>query len=141
MSDPLHGAPGPHATDRASDNLRTMAIICYVLFLLAIINGLTAVIGVILAYLKKGDANGTIWHSHFENLIVVFWVVLIFSMVWFASLPVSFGVFWAHGFVWPWAPLLGLPLVLWLIACPLVILWYFYRLIRGLIRVSDDRAY
>jgi uncharacterized membrane protein len=144
MTDPTQGAPvprGPQPTDPTSQSLRTLAIVCYVLFLVAIVNGLTAIAGVVLASLKKGDAQGTIWRSHFENLIVVFWVVLIFAIVWLASFPVSFWMFWTHSFVWPWVPVLGVPFAIRLVAFPLVVVWYLYRLIRGLVRASEDRAY
>jgi len=65
--------PGPGETQQSG--LRTTAMICYVLYLVAFINGLTAIIGVIIAYIKRPEAAGTVWESHFRNLIVVFWVM------------------------------------------------------------------
>ena len=51
-------APQPQAP--ANGNLRSLAMICYVLFLVAWVNGITALIGVIIAYVKRGDAAGTV---------------------------------------------------------------------------------
>ena len=69
------GAPPPQlpqseAPDMAS--LRTIVMLCYVLFLIACVSGVTAIAGVIIAYVKRHDAVGTIWESHFNNLILVF---------------------------------------------------------------------
>ena len=69
-------SPAPGSGEARHSGLRTTAMICYVLYLVAFINGLTAIIGVIIAYIKRSDAVGTVWESHFRNLIVVFWVML-----------------------------------------------------------------
>ena len=58
----------PDDTTGGASDLRSLAIVCYVLFLLAAVNGLTAFIGVIIAYVKRNDATGTIWRSHFDNM-------------------------------------------------------------------------
>src|SRR4051794_28515924 len=62
-------------------DLRTFTIICYVLYLLGCFNGLTTIIGVIIAYMKRAEAAGTPWASHFDNLITVFWVGLIVAVI------------------------------------------------------------
>jgi uncharacterized membrane protein len=141
MSDwPPAATPVPPASAEIG-HLRTMAIASYVLMLLAIVNGLTAIAGVVLAYVKRADARGTIWRSHYDNVITAFWAMLIFAIVWLFSWPISLGLFWAHGFVWPWAPVLGIPVMIWLVAFPLAVIWYAYRLIRGLVHASDDKPY
>ena len=141
MTDTSPGAGPTVPTTSDTASLHALAIACYVLFLLAGVNGITAIIGVVLAYLKRSDARGTIWESHFRNVIVVFWAMLIAGLIWLFSFPVSFGFLWAQDFVWPFVPVLGAPLVLWLIAGPILVIWYFYRLIRGLIRLLDDKPY
>ena len=68
-------APAP-VTAAGESSLRSMAILSYVLLLISCINGLTAIAAVIIAYIKKRDAAGTVWDSHMRNVILVFWVML-----------------------------------------------------------------
>lgn len=63
----------PPAKPAAGLSMRALAIICYVLFLVGCLNGVTALIGVIVAYIKRPEAAGTVWVSHFDNMIVMFW--------------------------------------------------------------------
>jgi len=142
MSETAPGpGPAPYAPAETSGNLRSYAMACYVLFLIACVNGLTAIAGVVLAYIKRADARGTIWQSHFDNMIAVFWVMFAVAVLWIVSWPVSFGILWARDFVWPWVSVIGVPLLLWMIAFPLILIWYFYRLIRGLVHAGDDKPY
>ncbi|XOT95191.1 hypothetical protein ACMTAU_18910, partial [Alcaligenes pakistanensis] len=57
--------------------LRKITHICYGLFSLAMISagifGAAAVAAVILAYVKRGDASGTIYASHLDWIIKTFW--------------------------------------------------------------------
>ena len=119
-------------------------MICYVLYLVAFINGLTAIIGVIIAYIKKPDAIGTVWESHFKNLIVVFWVMLAALIIGLVTFPISLlsmGALYDGDFVWPALSAFALPLLLWIFIFPVLIIWFLYRMIRGLIRAADDRPY
>ena len=100
-------------------NLRTVVIVCYALFLFACLNGMTALVGVIIAYVKKPDAAGTRWVSHFENLIIVFWATLLVGIIGWLTLPMLIGF----------------------LILPILVVWYLWRLIRGLLRASDDRPY
>lgn len=58
----------------ATDNLRTMAVIVHGLNLAAAFNGVSALIAVIIAYVKRGEAAGTPWEGHFTYAIYTFWV-------------------------------------------------------------------
>jgi len=119
-------------------------MICYVLYLVSFLNGLTAIIGVIIAYIKKPDAVGTVWESHFKNLIVVFWVMLAALIIGLVTFPISLlsmGALYDGDFVWPALSAFALPLLLWIFIFPVLIIWFLYRMIRGLIRAADDRPY
>jgi uncharacterized membrane protein len=125
-------APAPDA--------RALAIVCYVLYLLAFTNGLTAIVGVVLAHIKRGETRGTIWESHFANLIHVFWIGVVFWVVFVCA-----GLVWLAG---SWhavivddfpAPIFALPL-LGLVFLAYVV-WYLYRVVRGLLRALENRAY
>src|SRR5258705_12535689 len=121
--------PGGEIADATS--LRSLVILCYVLFLLACVNGVTAIVGVIIAYVKRHDAVGTIWESHFNNLILVFWVMVGATLMFFLSWPFAFEWSFTNGFVW--APTLVFPLLFGFILFPVLAIWYLYRIIRGLI--------
>jgi len=103
-----------------TSDLRTLAIICYVLYFAALISGITALIGVIIAYVKMGDARGTLWESHFDNLISVFWVALIGCIV---------------GVLTVWVLGLGVLILLALF------IWYLYRTIKGILAAVDSKPY
>jgi uncharacterized membrane protein len=79
----------------------------------------TSLAGLIVAYLKRGEARGTIWESHFNNQIETFWITLALLVV-------------------------GIPLCLVAVGIPIVIgavVWSLYRSIKGLIRAIDGRPY
>jgi uncharacterized membrane protein len=126
-------------TDATQTPARIVALISYGLFFLALANGITAVIGLVLAYIKRGDTRGTVWESHFSNMILVFWVsvasivlLLVVAMFGIADLLSGFDTtpkeFY---FVLPAMFLIG---TVWLV-------WYLYRTVRGFIRALDGKAY
>ena len=142
--EPVTPAPVPGRGEAQQSSLRTTAMICYVLYLVAFINGLTAIIGVIIAHIKRPDAVGTVWESHFGNLIVVFWVMLATLIVGLATFPISLfslAALFESDFAWPAMSALAFPLLAWMLIFPVVFVWFLYRSIRGLIRAADDRAY
>jgi uncharacterized membrane protein len=103
----------------AEDSARTTAIIVYLLYLAALINGLTAVIGVVLAYVKRDDVRGTVYESHFDNAIEIFWIFLVGMLV---AVPLCFVV-------------IGFPLVFALYV------WVIFRTVKGVVRAIDGRPY
>jgi uncharacterized membrane protein len=137
---PVTTPPAPHPEAAGGFDLRAQVIAAYVLFLLAWMNGITAIIGVILAYVKRHEASGTIWRSHFDNVILVFWVVTIGLLLAFLTLPISLGVLIAHALVL-WPPTFTLPLVFGGLVFLVLVFWSFYRTIRGLIRAIEDQPY
>jgi uncharacterized membrane protein len=137
---PAPHAPPDDAMGGASD-LRSLAIVCYVLFLLAWMNGITAIVGVAVAYMKRRDAAGTVWQSHFANLILVFWVMVAGAILGMLTWPVALGAMLAQGWPFFWPPVFALPLLFGGLIFPILALWYLYRVIRGLIRAVDERPY
>jgi uncharacterized membrane protein len=119
---------------------RTLAIICYALFIATFMNGLSAIVGVVLAYIKRDDARGTIWESHFRNLIHVFWASIAMTVLLLLMFTGgAFGIFTAtqtdsfNGAI-ALMPLGGIAGVLFLA-------WYLYRTIKGLIHAVDRKPY
>jgi uncharacterized membrane protein len=66
----MSDAPQTPAADESS--LRIFALIGYGLLLLACSNGFTAIAGVVIAYIKRAEARGTVYESHFSNMITAF---------------------------------------------------------------------
>ena len=101
-------------------NLRAMVLVIYALFIAGwLVVGLTSVIGVIIAYVKRGDAVGTPYASHFANQITIFWVHLIVGVVGFLLTFVAIG---------------------WLVL-GLLFVWTLYRIVKGILRALDGAAY
>lgn len=119
---------------------RVMAIVCYALFIVAMTNGITGIVGVVLAYIQRPEARGTIWESHFDNLIHVFWWgVAVFALFLIALI---FGVFgFAHSVEHDAFPgVLFLVPVIWLLGVAYVV-WYLYRTVKGIVQALDGKAY
>jgi uncharacterized membrane protein len=106
---------------RAQESFRGSAILAYILFLIGWPSlHLATIAGLILAYVQRGDARGTVWESHFSNIIEVFWISLLVGLV---AIPLIF----AFG--------AGIVLLIFLLV------WFLYRTIKGLVRAIDGRPY
>lgn len=113
--------PGAAPTGTAAERLRTFAIVIYVLYLLsAPCVGITMLLGVILAYMKKGEARGTAFESHFANAVDMFWVSLVVGIV---AIP-----------LWP---LFGLGFLIHAV----LLVWVLYRSVKGLMRAIEWQPY
>jgi len=136
------------STRPVESDLRLVATLVYGLYLLAPFNGITALVGVVIAYVKRSDARGTIYESHFSNAIMVFWVSFVACILTMALiLQTVFGMIALHdtgesmhevirsmpwlGPTIPGAMLLGAVFSVWL----------FYRVVRGLIHVLENKPY
>lgn len=110
---------GPATTAAAvKDSDRNIAHVTYLLFALSLVSGLTAIAGVIVAYLKIGDVRGTVLESHYQWLIRTFWISLAAGII--AALLSFIGI--------------GLLLII------VVVVWYIYRLVKGWLRLNDGKA-
>jgi uncharacterized membrane protein len=93
--------------------------------LVAPLVGLIGIIGLILAYVKRGDAAGTWLQSHYRWLIRTFWFSLLWGFVGGLVL-VTLGLI-----------LIGIPIAfcIWIAAT----IWVMYRLIRGYVLFKDSK--
>jgi uncharacterized membrane protein len=134
--------PGPVEVQRSADEpgLRQSALIAYVLMLAACVAGIPALLAVILAYIRRTDAAGTVWYGHFQNVITVFWTIFAATIIGFATFPLVLGAFFSGG-AWPPPSALAIPVIFWLVGFPVLALWFLYRMIKGLVRASDGRPY
>ncbi len=131
----------------SAEGLRATALIAYGLYVLALFSGVTAIVGVVLAYVKRDEARGTIWQSHFSNLIAVFWTGAIVAALLVALVvPSVFGfmttlvrhqrqpAFMQVGWMIALVPIIaGLSLIF--------LVWFLYRVVRGLMHALDGKTY
>ncbi len=109
----------------ADDGLRKITLFDYGLHIASPIVSLMSltVIALIINYVKRDDARGTIWESHMNWMIRTCWWTLFWIVIAFAPIMVL--------------SVVSLGLLSFLFVIP--ILWYLYRMIKGLLRALDGR--
>jgi len=116
MSDPLQNQPS------AGLSLRTVCLVTYGLFALGFLTtgvfAFATLAAIIIIYLKRPDAAGTFYASHFDWLLNTF----LWSLLWLA---LSF--------------LTTFILIGWL-GLVATVVWVLYRLIRGFLALLEGRA-
>lgn len=111
---------------------RTMPTVVYVLYLLALATGFTALIGVVIAYAQQGSA-GARSRTHYSFLIRTFWL----GLVWMIACGLLLGVAIPLSFI-----LIGIPLlILAKFMFGLGVVWYALRCIVGVIYLARDEPY
>jgi uncharacterized membrane protein len=115
--------PGAH-TGRI-DSLRRTATFDYLLHIVGILLslGTLSVLALIINYIKRPSARGTIVESHFTWQIRTFW----WTVFWFVVLAIPFMLLTALTF----------GLLSFLFVLPL--LWFLYRMIKGLLWLNDGK--
>lgn len=129
----------PPATPAGQQPPVTATLIAYVLFaitafsaalahglpLIAPVFGIAGIIGLIVAYVQRGDAAGTWVESHLRWLIRTFWWSLLWAVLGGLVL-ITLGLI-----------LIGIPIafLIWIADT----LWVFYRVIRGVLLFKDSR--
>jgi len=114
--------------DSRTEDAKNMARILYfahgVTFVFSL--GLLSILPLIVNYIKRDDAQGTIAHSHHTWMIRSFWFYVLWMVVG-GVLLLTLG----------WI-LIGIPLAwgVWLLAW----VWKAYRLIKGFIDLNNNRA-
>jgi uncharacterized membrane protein len=124
------------ATDYEDGEDRTLPTVVYALYLLGLINGLTVLIGLVIAYANR-DRAGPIADSHYIFQIRTFWTGV---LLWFVGiLCMMWGGMW--GFI-PFFHLIGVPFfVLGGLIFAATHIWFAVRCILGLTYVSRGEAY
>ena len=137
---------GRTAAGEATD-LRAILLLGYSLLALAVFNGATAIVAVVLAYVKRDAARGTIYESHVRNIIQIFWITIGLSLVALAvSLPIvgNFAMQFAFGSGNPSGTAIASLVALASILCVSALGffgWYLYRTLRGLVRTIEFKSY
>ncbi len=111
-----------------ADRLDTLKKVCLVDYALHIAGpllsmGLLSVIALVVNYIKRDDARGSIYESHMNWMIRTFWWTLFWVVVSF--LPALMLTVITFG------------LLSFLFLVPVV--WYLYRMIKGVLWLNDGR--
>ena len=101
----------------SNSEVKNYVFIAYVTYALGLLILFTPVIGVILAFIKRDEAQGSIYASHIDWLIKTFWVSLIGLLLGRLTIFILIG---------------------WLILAATGI-WLIYRVVVGLIKLNEDK--
>jgi uncharacterized membrane protein len=90
-----------HTADQLA-GLKQITLVVYILQALSFFFGVTAIVGVVINYIKKDEAAGTVYESHFDWQIRTFWWGLLWAVIGFilAFVLVGFAVMFV---AWVWA--------------------------------------
>ncbi|AVY95461.1 MULTISPECIES: DUF4870 family protein [Microvirgula] len=99
------------------DSLRTLTLVVYGLYGLSLFIGVTAIVAIVVNYIKREDVAGTLYESHFRWQMRTFW----FSVLWGVLAGLTF-----------W---FGLGLVIGGVAW----IWYIYRVVKGFLFLNDNK--
>ncbi|MBT9567689.1 MAG: hypothetical protein IV085_05265 [Thiobacillus sp.] len=105
----------PPDRDPRTDSLKSLGTVIYALYALSLFAGVTAVVAIVLDYIKLDEVKGTWLESHFRWQIRTFWWGLLWLVV--GSVTVFILVGWI---------VLGVAFV-----------WFIYRIARGWLRLND----
>jgi uncharacterized membrane protein len=97
--------------------LKSITMVVYALQALSFLWGITAIVGVIINYVKRDDVRGTVYESHFDWQIRTFW----------------WGLLWA---------IVGLLLAIFLVGFAIMFaawIWAIYRVVKGWLKLSEGK--
>lgn len=105
------------ATTDSQKSAKTLTTVIYALYAASFLLGVTAIVAIIMNYVKKEDVAGTFLESHFRWQIRTFWFGLLWSVLGVIALLIIVGwfVLVADG------------------------VWIIYRIVKGWLRLNDNR--
>ena len=99
------------------EKARNLTQIVYVLYAASIFAGITAIVAIIINYLKRDEVAGTWLESHFRWQMRTFW----FSIVWCVIGWITI--------------IIGIGFIIWGIAG----IWAIYRIVKGMLNFYDNK--
>lgn len=118
MNDVVSAEPPTHGkTPEELAGLKNIVLVVYALQALSFLWGVTALIGIVIDYVKREDAVGTMYESHFNWQIRSFWWALMWLMVGFVLIFVGIG-FLVLFAAW---------------------VWMIYRVVKGWLKLNEDK--
>lgn len=110
MNEPVNNTPD-------LDSARTLTTVVYALQALSFFVGLTAIVAIVINYVKIDDIKGTWLESHFRWQMRTFWFGLLWGVIGSVLLIVLVGWF--------------------ILAADAV--WVIYRIVKGWLRLNDGK--
>jgi uncharacterized membrane protein len=98
--------------------LKNITMVVYALQALSFLWGVTAIVGIVINYVKRDDARGTVYESHFDWQIRTFWWGLLWGIVGVATIWLVVGFFVLFA-AWVWA---------------------IYRVIKGWLKLNEGKV-
>lgn len=105
------------ATAEAEKSGKTLTTIIYALYAASFLVGITAIVAIIMNYIKKDDVAGTFLESHFRWQIRTFWFGLLWGVIGAITFLIAIGwfVLIANG------------------------IWIIYRIVKGWLQLNDNK--
>lgn len=115
---PAGSAPtAAQRTEQELASLKSVVMVVYALQALSFFFGVTALVGLIISYVKRDDARGTFYETHFSWQIRSFWWALLWLVIGSVLVIVGVGILILLG-VW---------------------IWMIYRVVKGWLRLIEGR--
>jgi uncharacterized membrane protein len=105
------------ANAESEKSAKSLTTLIYVLYAASFLVGITAIVAIVMNYIKKGDVAGTFLESHFRWQIRTFWFGLLWSVV---------------------GGLLMVVLVGWVVLAANFV-WMIYRIAKGFLRLNENK--
>jgi uncharacterized membrane protein len=98
-------------------SLKSLTQVVYVLYALSYFAGITAIVGIIINYVKRDDVAGTWLESHFRWQIRTFWFGLLWAVIGgiTAFILIGFVILFAN------------------------FVWIIYRIVKGWLNLNDGK--
>lgn len=96
---------------------KTLTTIIYALYAASLLVGITAIVAIVMNYIKKEDVAGTFLESHFRWQIRTFWFGLLWSIVGAITFIIAIG---------------------WFVLAVNGI-WLIYRIVKGWLRLNENK--
>ena len=103
--------------DEKMESLKNITMVVYALYAFSYFAGITAIIGIVLNYLKLEEVTGTWLESHFRWQIRTFWFGLLWAVIGMFTLVILVGF------------------VILFVNC----IWIIYRVIKGWLYFNDNK--
>ncbi len=117
MTDPVVSGNAVTRTPEELASLKTVTTVVYALQALSFFWGVPALVAVVINYLKRDDARGTVYESHFDWQIRSFWWGLLWSVIGLLLAVVLVG-FLVMFIAW---------------------IWMVYRVVKGWLKLTDGQ--
>ena len=105
-------------SDEKMESLKKLTMVVYALYAFSYFAGISAIIGIVINYIKLEEVTGTWLESHFRWQIRTFW----------------FGLWWAVIGIITLAILVGFVILF------VNLIWIIYRVIKGWLYFNDNKA-